>query len=754
MKFSTKIFYAISLTTILLSSLFGFLVYSVISNDMKLEYISHYQSLGTIIGDTFKQLEILTDQINETAIQTLYETQSHKGLPTNKELTRLMNNLGVSSFHIANYDGTIIRSTEHSPSIPAENIFSFCRDYRMLTHGNKNLFRTPIIPDSFYKTPSKFIMVPNHNRKLVLESGIELPYIGKLFQSAINSDKNIKLIGLYTPIGSELGYISENGEYHQGRKNTLLNLNEIIANNIIIKNQLMIFNIRIPATDPYCCECIYKKVTNVDGSYYYNLKLYVSLHSLVRNISLLKKKLLLILFLASIFSIIISKFLASKLVNRIERINKTAADIIESKNLDLRVTMKKDSDEIAELADTFNKMIQSLKISQIRLVESEKKTALLDLAASVAHDIRSPLAAMEMTLSIISNNIPITQRALLSDAIQSVRDIANNLLIRYRQSEPEINSCKHKHETIRDDGNIPRYLLLSNIIESIISQKRQEWQNNPCNISLTVSSKAKSIWIHCVPNDLKRNLSNLLNNAYESLDKCREIHLELDYKNQLLLRIKDNGIGIPTHQIQNVLLGKSLKHNGKGLGLSNAKQYMENIKGKLILSSIHNEGTEITLMFPPSTKPAWFPDAINIPIHSIILILDDDSCMHSLWRQRLQTNGLKYLHFLQSSNLVEWCQQNPNSCNNAIFLFDYHIQNDLHNGLELLEKFDAKSRGYLITSHAEEIIIQKRCEQIGIWLIPKVLAGEIALLYHGNSSRQTDTELKRLTLDQPNPLKS
>jgi len=96
--------------------------------------------------------------------------------------------------------------------------------------------------------------------------------------------------------------------------------------------------------------------------------------------------------------------------------------------------------------------------------------------------------------------------------------------------------------------------------------------------------------------------------------------------------------------------------------------------------------------------------------------------MHNLWRQRLQTKGVKYLHFFQSRNLIDWCQENQNSCGRAIFLFDYEIQNDQYNGLELLEKFDAKSRGYLITSHAEEVMIQKCCEQLGVWLIPKIIS--------------------------------
>jgi hypothetical protein len=35
--------------------------------------------------------------------------------------------------------------------------------------------------------------------------------------------------------------------------------------------------------------------------------------------------------------------------------------------------------------------------------------------------------------------------------------------------------------------------------------------------------------------------------------------------------------------------------------------------------------------------------------------------------------------------------------------------------------------GYLITSYADQINVQRQCEELGIWLIPKSLVSEISL---------------------------
>jgi signal transduction histidine kinase len=366
-----------------------------------------------------------------------------------------------------------------------------------------------------------------------------------------------------------------------------------------------------------------------------------------------------------------------------------------------------------------------LKISKIN--QYEKKAALGHLAAEVAHDIRSPLAVMDITISTILKNIPTLQLAILNQAVQSVRDIANNLLEHHRNYSPSrLNN--NNSNVLSDDGNIPRHVLLSSILDLLTSQKRHEWQNNPCELHLTISPESKSKWIHAAPNDIKRVISNLLNNSYEALENIRIIKIFLKLiDNYIEITITDSGIGIPQKQIEHVLNGGSLKHPGEGLGLCEAKKYMHSINGRLTLESLENKGTSIILLFPQEVIPSWYPDVISIEKSSSVVILDDDVSLHNLWRHRLQKIGLRPFHFFKISDLLEWLSTNSELSSKAIFLVDYELREDSLNGLQILEKIITYKHRYLITSHAEELTIQKQCQSLGIWLIPKSLATEIEI---------------------------
>lgn len=400
-----------------------------------------------------------------------------------------------------------------------------------------------------------------------------------------------------------------------------------------------------------------------------------------------------------------------------------------SNPIDLLVQKIKTQDSLSEIPEALyeinylSSQIEAGRLQINKINEYEKQAAIGFLAASVAHDIRSPLAVLEITMSSISAAIPNAQLSILSQAIQSVRDIANNLLEQHRSQNYKVNLA-----IIQENGNIVRPVLLSNLLEVITSQKRLEWQNNPCDIDLRLNTNARSAWVCVAPNDIKRTISNLLNNAYEALLSSRNIYISLDYiNNQLLLRIKDTGHGIPQNKIKHVLNGMSLKHPGEGFGLSNAKKYLERIQGSLKLSSSALEGTVVDVKFVPCQKPTWFPDAITTYKDSIIIVLDDDASIHNLWRHRFQTLGIPTLHFVNSQSFFTWHQANEHSHHHIVYLIDYELRNDTCNGLEILSQIYANQYSYLITSHADEIAVQKNCEDLGIWLIPKNLSAEVEI---------------------------
>lgn len=340
---------------------------------------------------------------------------------------------------------------------------------------------------------------------------------------------------------------------------------------------------------------------------------------------------------------------------------------------------------------------------------------LSSLAASVAHDIRSPLAAIEMTISSISNKVPDLQKNILKEAAQNVRDIANNLLIRFQQGSAENREFSSEYE----EDNL---VILADLLEQVVSQKRIEWQDNTVNLIMNTEDLTQFKWILASSNGIKRILSNLLNNAYESLSNKREIKIHLGVeKNLLKLVIEDDGCGIPENKISEVLNGASTKHVGKGLGLSGAKSFIENMQGKLIIDSIIDKGTKVILYFPYIQSPKWFPDSIVIEKNTIVIILDDDINTHSFWRERLQQYQIHLYHFQTPKELLEWRLNKPNLLDESIYLIAHKLHDNSYDGFALLKQVDASKGSFLIVDQLDCKTLQLECEKIGIWLMPKKL---------------------------------
>jgi anti-sigma regulatory factor (Ser/Thr protein kinase) len=337
---------------------------------------------------------------------------------------------------------------------------------------------------------------------------------------------------------------------------------------------------------------------------------------------------------------------------------------------------------------------------------------------------------MEMSLHILSQGISKEKILIMQMAVQSVRDIANNLLEKYRDNQQEE---KGLNSTIisNDDLNIERPILLYSLIEEITSQKRYEWLQKSCELSFSFMPSAKSVLINVKPADVKRMVSNLLNNAIEAAcDNCAKIHVQLDKVNHFLeLRIIDNGIGIPAEKISRFLNGESSKHAGRGFGLSGAKQYMDTLGGKLQLSSQPGKGTTVMLNFIINPHPVWYPDQINLTENDNVVVLDDDVAMQTLWFHRLQSYPVKIHLFTKYNDAFTWIKNNVMVIDKIVLLVDYELAEKSLNGLTLLQHFNVQRHGYLVTSHADEIHIQKEVEKLGVWLIPKTLSCGIPISF-------------------------
>ncbi|MFZ4402869.1 MAG: sensor histidine kinase [Pseudobdellovibrionaceae bacterium] len=402
-------------------------------------------------------------------------------------------------------------------------------------------------------------------------------------------------------------------------------------------------------------------------------------------------------------------------------------------------------------------MIYFFKVSRRKLwqnyqilLQQKQNEMLLAVSAQVAHDIRSPLAALNMVMGA-TKELPEDKRILIRNAVHRINDIANQLLEKGKQAKTTISPL-HTADKSTDAGlsEMPamEVQLLAPLMDAVVSEKRVQFREKQ-NVQIEVIlDQAYGLFAMIQPLELTRVLSNLINNSIEALHRDQGLVTVQLYAQQekVLIKVQDNGQGIPEH-ILSQLGQKGFSHgkdntsansSGSGLGLYHAKQALLQMHGALQIESMPGQGTTIILSLPKATAPGWFVEEIQLePLSSgsyLVVSVDDDLSIHGIWQGRLTsksnpTKQIQHLTFTSGSEFKSWVEsEKPKADFNPIlFLVDYEFLNQTQNGLNLIEDLGIASQAILVTSRFEEPSVRRRCEKLGVKLIPKNMASFVPI---------------------------
>ncbi len=340
-----------------------------------------------------------------------------------------------------------------------------------------------------------------------------------------------------------------------------------------------------------------------------------------------------------------------------------------------------------------------------------------DMARQVAHDIRSPLAALNVVLSTVGK-LDEETRLLVRHSITRIQDIANNLLEQSRSGSEAL-----KEKTKKRDVH-----LVSSLIDGIVTEKRTQYRER-IGIEITHKQCEASYGIFCevVPSEFKRVLSNLVNNSVEATTKDGAITISTEIERSFAkIEVRDTGKGLSKEDIAKIgMRGFTVKAEGSGLGLSHAYKTIESWGGKITFDSERGVGTTVTIFLPLSESPEWFVGKLKVRQGMTIGILDDDSSIHQIWDKRLQSVGVQVEHFSTPDQLSQWLAENRDVPTR--FLIDYELIGSSESGLDFIAKFGISSHSILVTSRFEEEAIRRKCAKLHVPLIPKGLAGFIPI---------------------------
>lgn len=276
---------------------------------------------------------------------------------------------------------------------------------------------------------------------------------------------------------------------------------------------------------------------------------------------------------------VLSRYITSTLKTISNRISRT-----QLYRRNQKIAISGTSTEVGTLVDSYNAMIDQLEESAAKLARSEREYAWREMAKQVAHEIKNPLTPMRL-------NVQSMQRAMQQDpekGLQRFSEYSESLI-------QQIDTLSDIAEAFSNFARLPSLKFEPLEVLSII-RRTLEVFTEP---SIPLESSNETITLHWDRTQLIRTVNNLVKNAIQAVPAGVEPHIRVwvsDLGDEVLIRVKDNGIGITEQNLEKIFEPKfTTKTSGMGLGLAMVKSMIEHQGGRMQVDSVPGKGSTFSV---------------------------------------------------------------------------------------------------------------------------------------------------------------
>lgn len=288
--------------------------------------------------------------------------------------------------------------------------------------------------------------------------------------------------------------------------------------------------------------------------------------------------------------------LRDKTIGALQVLNKQSKEPFADADLDLLTSMAQQIAVSLEnarlyqrLEEKFELTAQELKITQERLIRSERLVAMGHLVQGVAHEIRNPITtiggfALRLKKKLGENtefqgyiDIILDETARLERLVKQIRELA------------EVQSASLAPDSI------------AMVIDEVLD--RFEHLAIKQNVKLIKRLDGDMPYTMMEPSQLVTALSNIVENALESMPDGGTLELKVNRDNgHIMITVRDTGPGIGLENLDSVYDPfVTSKTRGAGLGLTMVHQIIMNHHGDIKIDSKAKQGTVVTIRLPIHT---------------------------------------------------------------------------------------------------------------------------------------------------------
>ena len=268
------------------------------------------------------------------------------------------------------------------------------------------------------------------------------------------------------------------------------------------------------------------------------------------------------------------------------------------------------SDEIAQLATSFNQMAESLE-TQFTQMERISKVQ-TEFVSAVSHELRSPVTTVRMAGQLIYDN-----RDDLPPSLKRAAELQYNQLLNLDATLADLLEISRY-----DAGGVTLATELANIgdlVEEVIEVSEPLAHSNGVRVTYEASGDTTA---EIEPRRVRRLARNLLVNALEHAEG-RPVNVVVTANDTAVaIMVQDHGIGISDEQIRHVFdrfwradSSRVRKSGGTGLGLTIAREDAQIHGGTLEVAGELGVGSTFLLTLPKEPHESFIPPiALEAPV--------------------------------------------------------------------------------------------------------------------------------------------
>jgi signal transduction histidine kinase len=293
-----------------------------------------------------------------------------------------------------------------------------------------------------------------------------------------------------------------------------------------------------------------------------------------------------------VLAILLSSWASARVTRPVVDLARAAQDVA-SGNWNASVQVE-GHDEVAQLAESFNRMTSELLAQKERLVQTERVAAWRELARRLAHELKNPLFPLQLTVENL-----IRAREQSPEMFEEIfRESSQTLLA-------EISNLKGIIGRFSEFSKMPQPQLqrvqVNEIVEAVARLFQAQFSaqgREAIHCEMQLDRRLEPIAVD--PELLHRALSNLVLNAMDAMPKGGTLTLRTRRDDgKVAIEICDTGSGLTREECERIFTPYyTSKQHGTGLGLAIVQSVISDHGGRISVQSEPGKGTAFVIELP------------------------------------------------------------------------------------------------------------------------------------------------------------